>query len=289
MSDIVGLLLNDILPRDGGSVAMLKAYLDRGAKDGAGRVVTMAGAVFWPYFYDQFLHEWQPFLDGWQAKAFHATDFYSGAPPFDWKRPDGTVDPERRARHLSDSKRIPDMIGSYVEQLFVVCFREEELETVAPEAWRTLFGNVHRVAAQMIAQSIGYWARRTNQNGEIAYFYELGDGDDAYVADGLLSTFRAPEQRKHARMAATPIGVEKGKAHGLEVADFLAWHWNKFAVDTMAAVGKNPRPLRKDIDRLMRLLHLRDETKIDVRLISGDNLVRFLLSQGCTVRNASTV
>jgi hypothetical protein len=76
---------------------MLKVYLDRAARSDAHGVIAIAGAMFWPFFYDQFLHLWEPFLRDWNAKAFHATDFYPGAGEFWRKRPDGKADRERTA------------------------------------------------------------------------------------------------------------------------------------------------------------------------------------------------
>ena len=61
--DLVSVVLNDILPCGHGGVLMLKFYLDRGARKDADGVMSIAGALFQPFFYDQFLHMWQPFLD----------------------------------------------------------------------------------------------------------------------------------------------------------------------------------------------------------------------------------
>jgi hypothetical protein len=137
--DIVEYVLNDILPH-GWVVAMLKVYLDRGAREQAGRVMCVAAALFQPFDYDRFLHEWQPFLDGWGATVFHATDFYPGGGEFRRKRPDGTTDPEKMERYEHDSKRIPEIITAYVHQLLVMTFKEEEYEAIAPPAWRARFG-----------------------------------------------------------------------------------------------------------------------------------------------------
>src|SRR6187455_1196622 len=125
-----------------GAIVMLKVYLDRGAKSGKRGVMSIAGAMFWPFFYEQFLHVWQPFLDGWGASTFHATDFYPGAREFWRKRPDGTKDPERTALFERDSYRLPSLIAPYVRKLFVVAFREAEFEAVAPLEWRQRFGSV---------------------------------------------------------------------------------------------------------------------------------------------------
>jgi len=266
---------------------MIKVYLDRAARSDAHGVIAIAGAMFWPFFYDQFLHLWEPFLRDWNAKAFHATDFYPGAGEFWRKHPDGNADRERTALFERDSRRLPELINPYVRKLFVVAFRKEEYESVAPLAWRQQFGPVNFVAAQMMAQSIGHWASREKHEGEISYFYETGEGpEEAEMHKGLLRVYDEPRLRRHSRMASTPVGVGKGNARGLEVADFLAWHWNKYAAETRGA--DKPRPLRADIKALMEMLGMRGE-KIDVRLFTGARLRSFLLANGCTTYETAGV
>lgn len=278
-TDIVGYLLNDILPAGRGYIAMLKAYLDRGARTEAGRVMCVGAALFESFHYDRFLHEWQPILTEWGATAFHATDFYPGGGEFKRTRPDGTIDPALKARHDRQSREIPVIVGTHVHQLFVITFHEDEYEAIAPKAWRDRFGNVHRIAAQLMAGSIGHWANREPYDGEIAYFYETGDEDEAAVDDALRGLYKRPDQRAHTRMASTPIGVDKGKARGLEVADFLAWQWNKYVAESMPPNRK--RPIRKDIQLLMDVLHDKGK-KIDVKRMTGKPFEDFLIEQGCT-------
>ena len=261
------------------AVLMLKAYLDRGAKqEAATGVMCITAALFDPFRYDQFLHAWQPFLDGWRAAAFHATDFYTGAQgsPFFRKRPDGSLDPDREARYNRDSKLIPHIIGRHVRELFVITFRPDEFIAMAPAAWREQFGSLHRVAAQMMLGRVGYWADQSNYQGEIKYFYETGDEDEAAVHDAYVHLYADVAKREQARMASIPVGVEKGNAHGLEVADFLAWHWNKWYIDTYAPT-KQRRPMRKDIEALLKIEGL----DVHVTMVMGQALEHFLIAHGC--------
>src|SRR6478672_2164583 len=101
---IVGYLLNDILPQ-GAMVAMLKVYLDHGAKKEAYGVMSVGAALFRSFCYDQFLHVWEPFLKAWNAKAFQATDFYPGAEDFKRKTK------ERKQLFEQDSRRLPELIA----------------------------------------------------------------------------------------------------------------------------------------------------------------------------------
>jgi hypothetical protein len=178
--------------------------------------------------------------------------------------------------------------------LFVVSFRKDEYEAIAPIEWQQRFGGVHRVAAQMALGAVGHWANREKFDGEIAYFYEAGDEDEASVHDAFVKFYADPVQRAHMRMAATPVGVPKGKARGLEVADFLAWHWNKDFADRISKVSSiRPfgdesargrfRPQRKDLQALMKVLNnTRQRECLDVRLYMGDALEEFLLAYGCS-------
>lgn len=191
---------------------MLKAYLDRARRKEAGGIMSVAAAVFDPATYDFFLHEWQPILSAWNADAFHATDFYPGAGQFRRKRRDGNIDPALVEQYQRHSREIPAIIGRWVEKLFVLSFFEGEYQSIAPEPWRERFGGVHRVGAQLMLGGIGFWANKTNYQGEIEYFYETGDDEEAAMHDALCKLYRQPDQRAHTRMASTPIGVDKGKA-----------------------------------------------------------------------------
>jgi hypothetical protein len=166
------------------------------------------------------------------------------------KTPDLKPIPARMARYDRDSKRVPRIIGDHVFQLFAVSAKEKEYEAVAPENWRKQFGGIHRVTIQALVGGIGHWANKAGYRGDIAYFFETGDEDEAEVSDAFRKLYDKPDQRRHCRMASTPIGVPKGSARGLEVADFLAWHWNKYYVDTLST--HPPRDTRKDISALIK-------------------------------------
>jgi hypothetical protein len=260
--------------------------MDKGAKPGAGGIMCVAAALFEAFPYDLFLHEWQPILDEWGAPAFHATDFYPGGGKYFWRKRKGEQhpEPERAARYERHCREIPQIIARHVRQLFIITIRPSEYEAIAPATWRARFGGPHRVVAQMMVAKCGWWADKTGYDGEIAYFYETGDDEGAQVEDALDKLWDDPVKRKHGRMAATPIGVPKGRARGLEVADFLAWHWNKWWVETLI---EKERPIRTDIQTLMELVDVRRE-RISVTPLIGEPLVHFLLEQGCNIRSSAT-
>ncbi len=257
---------------------MLKAYLDRGAKNyGRSSVMCVGAALFKPTPYKQFTRSWERMLREWDASSFHATDFYNGGGEFQRSRPDGSAIPGRQRQFEHDSRFIPMVIGEHVHRLFVVSLKVDEYEDVAPMAWRNRFGGVHQVAIQAVIDAIGHWADKARFSGEIAYVYETGDEEESQVSSALGKRHKSPKHRKHCRMASKPIGVEKGKARGLEVSDFIAWHWNKFYADTLADRSRHPR---KDFSALMQTMRL-NRKKIETYLMTGDALEKFLISHGC--------
>src|SRR5882762_8934586 len=109
---------------------MLRVYLDRGAKsDADDGVVAVAATVFKPLGYKRFVRPWNRMLRGWEASAFHATDFYNGAEEF--KR----NTPRRRERFDRDSKVIPTLVGENIEYILVVAARPHEFVNEAPQRW----------------------------------------------------------------------------------------------------------------------------------------------------------
>jgi hypothetical protein len=233
-------LLGDMLPPEGGLIAMLRAYMDRGAKrDAADEVMCVACVIFKPTAYKQFVRPWNRMLKAWGAKEFHATDFYPGAKEF--KR----NTPERQALFEKDSRLIPQMIAKAVTQILIVSFRPSELMAVAPARWKEKVGtNAHSHAAQICLLSNGDWLKETKRRHEsFAYFMESGDEDQAEVLSDVEGMRAHKNTAKHIKVASFST-VNKGMARGLEAADCVAWHWNKYYMDSDRAAKKR-RP-RKD-------------------------------------------
>ncbi len=222
---------------------MLKVYLDLGRKydaDASDGIVSVACVIFKPTRYKQFVRPWERMLKPWGAKAFHATDFYPGGGEF--KRDT----PERCKLYDDDSKRIPGMIGGYLQRALVVSFRPEEFNQVASPRWKQKFGtSVHSHAVQLMVISNGWWRLDHCKHERLAYFMETGDDAQGEVV-ATVQRMRHDEETGTGNLVGissfTPI--DKGKARGLEAADFVAWHWNKYYMDKLRR-GDDQDP-RKD-------------------------------------------
>lgn len=218
---------------------MLKVYLDVGRKvDSADGIVSVASVIFKPTRYKQFVRPWERMLKPWKAAAFHATDFYPGGGEF--KRDT----PERCKLFENDSKRIPRMISDYVQNVLLVAFRPQEFNRVASPRWKEKFGtSVHSHAVQLLLISNGWWRKDHCPHERFAYFMETGDDDEGEIiktVQGMRNDKETGTGDVIGVSSFTPI--EKGKARGLEAADFIAWQWNKWYMDKLRlGDGMNPR------------------------------------------------
>jgi hypothetical protein len=218
---------------------MFRAYMDRAAKrDASDEVMCVACVIFKPTAYKQFVRSWNRLLKAWGAKAFHAKDFYPGAREF--KRDT----PERQALYDEDSRRIPQMIATAISRILVVSFRPAEFLAVAPAEWKAFRDNLHSLAVQACLLNNGDWLTEKKHSHEsFAYFMESGDEGEAEVLRAVQGLRAHKKTSKYIKVASFTT-VDKGLARGLEAADCVAWHWNKYYMDS-ERTGSVRRP-RKD-------------------------------------------
>ena len=205
-------------------------------------------------------------LKTWGASAFHATDFYNGAPP-DFER----NTPERERLFEKDSKIIPKMIAERVKRIFIVSFRPLEFDQVASPRWKEKFGtSVHSHAVQLCLISNGWWRHENCPSESFAYFMETGDPDKSEVVS-TVERMRHDDETGTAKLikVSSFSTVDKGTARGLEAADFVAWQWNKYYMDKIRTGNEN-KP-RKDFAALDYALR----RKMDYIFATGEMLKKF--------------
>ena len=126
--------------------------------------------------------------------------------------------------------------------------------------------------------AIGWWAKDVRHFDGFAYFLESGDDSEAHVGTVIADMKKDPAIGPHIQCRSHTF-VDKGQAKGLETADMVAWHWNKYYVDHLSAA--NQRDIRKDFAKLLRIsadrIHLYFPTK---------EKLRFFLSLDPTVTGA---
>lgn len=223
---------------------MLKAYVDRGQKASpTDEVMCAACTIFKRTPYKQFIRPWNRMLKRWGARYFHATDFYPGGGEFERKTD------ERQRWYEEDSKAIPAIIGENVTRVLVVAFRPREFAERAFALWKEKFGtNTYGLAVQMLLVFNGFWLKEKCPSESFAYFRECGDEEDEAV-DHAVRTLRSNPEYGPLIKVSSYSTVEKEEARGTEASDFLAWQWNKHAVERLSK-GLDPR---KDFEKFARL------------------------------------
>jgi hypothetical protein len=234
--DDISLLFDDMLPRKGGFVVMLRGFLDRGVKsDATDSIACVVATVFKPTAYKQFVRPWERMLKRWGASAFHATDFYNGAEEF---RRDS---PKQKKWFEEDVRKITKIIGENVTHVLCVAFRPDEFVAKAPTEWKENFGtDTHAIAAQLCLLINGLWPEKKKPSESFAYVQEAGDPGEGKVADAVM---RLRNDRSYSAIVRVSSfnTVDKGVARGLEASDFVAWHWNKYYMDQLRKGESKPR------------------------------------------------
>src|SRR5207245_8551408 len=178
------------------------------------------------------------------AHAIHATDFNSGCEEF--KRKDI---PKREAWFQEDCRTIPNLVGENIERVLAVAFRPDEFAARASQDWKDRFGtDTHAMAVQLCLVMNGWWLRGKSSTEYFAYFQESGDESAGRIAEAVRRLRDDPHYAPLIRIKSF-TSVEKGVARGTEASDFVAWHWNKHAVERL---GKGLEP-RKDFVAFAKL------------------------------------
>jgi hypothetical protein len=245
---------------------MLNVYLDRAAKrDARDEVMCVACVMFKPTAYKQFVRPWNRMLNAWGAKAFHSREFYPGSGVF--KRDT----PQKQLRYEEDSRLIPELIAKSILRILIVSFRPAEFLAAAPPEWKAFGNNLHSLAVQACLLNNGDWLKDRNRLFQsFAYFMESGDEGEAEVMQAVRGMKAHEKTAKHIRVASFTT-VDKGRARGLEAADCVAWHWNKYYMDS-----ERPERVRKPRKDFMFLAESA-RGKCDCIFATGDDL-KYLFS-----------
>jgi hypothetical protein len=242
---------------------IMLVFLDLGDKrDVEDRTVCVAAAIFKPKRYRHFVQSWNKFLRNWDATAFHAADFYPGAGEFE------RLTDTKKALFENDARRLPALIGSHITRLIVVSFRPDEFNSAVPD-WKSRYAvSLHALAVQLCINHIGIWASQNHPRESFAYVMESGDLDERDVLKNVKRMTNNAEVQKYTRVTSFAISP-KGVATGVEVADFVAWHWNKFYMDKFRFGNDVPR---KDFAALIEIT----KEKVASAFLTGQKLKEFL-------------
>ena len=228
--EFLGFSLGEMLPEDGGLVAVLKGYFDASrALDGS---FCVAGLVFAPGQVAPFVEEWREMLGG--REVFHMVDVTHQAGEFK-----GLAIPDTDAMIRAAVSTITKRARFAV----VVSCNLGEIIPALPSNNKD-FGTPYPLCCWYCLATVGTWLDSEGRSDKVCYLFENGDGNQG-DADMLMWKVRRSRELSKAYHYHSHgfAGKKERRAVALQAADLLAWEYTKFRRESYERNhAKNPDP-----------------------------------------------
>jgi hypothetical protein len=169
--------------------------------------------------------------------AFHMVDCAHGAEAFK------VLDKASRIQAQTDAIEI---IREETAIGFAVTISNAEYSELLKEIEPEGSTSPYTICLTACLAMVSNWAKESNFEGDLAYFFEAGHKDQAFANKQMTSVFQNKQVRRATHYASHTFG-DKLKYVPLQAADILAWLWGNFAVNRGTG-----RPLRQDLKALTR-------------------------------------
>jgi len=214
-SGVVGRLLDVVLPAGGYVVQLVEAYFDESGSHEGSPVLCVAGYTIEKDACVRLDAQWGLMLEEFKLPFFRMSACAHGTKPFDVLSKDERIDVATKAIEL---------IRREISLGVAVTVEPTVYEKIIPAL--SEFGSAYSFCAHACLAGVKVWAKQSNYNGDIAYFFESGHKSQA-EANGIMDNiFRIPELRRQHRYVAHSF-VDKVKVRPVQAADLIAWHWHK--------------------------------------------------------------
>lgn len=224
-------LLNVLLPRGGGVMALIEGYFDEsGGSDTKSGVLCIAGYILTSDRAASLDAAWAEVLAEHQLPFFHMVDCAHGAAPFHNK------DKDERS---SIARKLIDLVKGHVTEGFAFITDRETYKLKSGKEQ-----DAYSYAARMAVNVMKFFIDANRLTGDMACFFEAG-----HASQGRAYAAIAEEMRSGLNASVTFHG--KTQLRLLQAADLLAWQVLKYVNDARSQA----RPPRKDFLSLMEHPH----------------------------------
>jgi hypothetical protein len=176
--------------------------------------ITVAGYLFKPTRYKQFVRRWGGVLRlAGGVDHLHMTDLFAGEKAFDG------LSIARRAEVFAEAVTV---INDHMTAAVGISFLQSEFEAAAPANWPNLFGSIYNTACQMCVEMSGAWLMEHHRGEHVKYVFEAGHKFQ-HEADAALKVLGADAAHRRKGRYLSHGFKEKIGAVGLQAADVLAW------------------------------------------------------------------
>lgn len=191
----------------------LAGYFDESEKRFASEPLSVAGYLFKPTAYKQFVRGWRRILRSVRVDHLHMTDLFAGEQAFDG------LSVQRRGEILSEAVAV---INDHMTAGIGLAVRQAEFEAFAPPDWPNIFGSIYSTLCQGCIELSGMWMDDHRRRDRINYFFESGH-KFRHEADRMLDAIGADAEYAVQGHYGSHTFMDKRTACGLQAADVLAW------------------------------------------------------------------
>jgi hypothetical protein len=193
---------------------LLTGYFDESVRLKASDPITVAGYVFKPNNYRQFVRRWKRLRQSAGNVPFiHMTDLFAGEGHFDG------IPIARRAEVFAHAV---EMINDHMTCGVGICFLQSEFEAVAPPDWAQRSGSIYTAVCQLTMEAAGSWFDEHRRHDSINYVFEDGYKFQ-HEAEAVINAIGADEGARKVCHYNSHRFASKADAVGLQAADILAW------------------------------------------------------------------
>ena len=174
----VGRLIEIVLPQ-GGMTAMMEAYFDESGTHHGSPVMSLAGYLFEADQCRLLTRDWARTLAEYNLPYFRMSECANGT---------GEFANLSMAQRIAAEKSMINHIKTRMTFGFAVSMSEQEFNRMAPNRFVEVFGDSYTACTIPAMASVGYWARKRDYRGKIAYFFESGHAQMGEVGEAIISS-----------------------------------------------------------------------------------------------------
>lgn len=212
--------LLDLATQADGDVVLLSAYFDASERDGG--VFSVGGFAFGVDRAKKACRQWHRLWGGTQC---HMTDLHTRMPGSAFAK----WTPEQAGDRLKNSIEI---INKYANYGIAISCNMGEIQRLAPiraasssEKYLDGFKSAYATCCHLAMASLARLIREHNSDSRVAYFFEVGDKNQAAAARFWDLAAASPLKDYYHHFSHTCI--KKKDAQLLEMSDIFAWEWAK--------------------------------------------------------------
>jgi hypothetical protein len=253
---------------------VLEAYLDESGTHDGSPAMCVGGYLFTAPDARRLAEEWAKVRERENIKFFHMADCS--------QPPSGQLKGKTAEEVLAIKKELIALIRETAAFGAAVAVSVDEYEREAPPGFIAHYGNAYTTCLHICAGNLLRMAERAGNyyNGQIAYFFESGHKHQREANERFNNIAKSENAKREWHYTAHRF-ADKVNHPPCDAADFIAWHFRKFFLDSW----KHPpgssqrRKMREDFRALLKDHFTAEDSRYEYLDLSGEILKRYFTTQ----------